>query len=235
MIHSPTYLIIGNGRLATHIKRYFDLLAVPYLQCTRKNLHDLKKLSKRTNRILVLLPDDQIDAFVKKHKALTNPHAIWIHCSGALSIADAESAHPLASFSENLFDLKFYKDIPFFTEQGRKTFPELFPDLPNPQVAIKPNDKPLYHAWSCMAGNFTTLLWQGFFKHLKHKHDLPTCLIHPYLLSVSQNLIHSRDPLTGPLKRNDQKTIERHLGAIDRDVLKNLYQAFVKFHEENKT
>lgn len=235
MNNSPTYLIIGNGRLAKHLLHYFNLLNISCLQCARQDLNNFTQFSEQADRILVLIPDDQIEAFVSQHKPQADTQAIWIHCSGALSIASAESAHPLASFSENLFDLEFYKTIPFFTENGRKTFSELFPNLPNPHAAIDPKDKAIYHALSCMAGNFSTLLWQNFSEHLKHKHNLPAQLMHPYLLSITQNLVHSHDPLTGPLKRGDQKTINRHLDAIDSKALKNLYRAFVKFHENNPT
>ncbi|MEW6702639.1 MAG: DUF2520 domain-containing protein [Bacteroidota bacterium] len=236
----PKYLIVGNGRLAKHFLHYFELLGVSYIQFVRENLNEFVQLSNAaarsevSDRILLLIRDDQIENFIHEYKSKIAPQLIWIHCSGVLSIEEAESAHPLASFSEVLFDLQFYKSIPFVTEKGRKNFHELFPQLQNPNFEINKEEKELYHAWCSIAGNFTTILWQNFFNYLKDDLLLPKEVAHQFLASISENLIKSNDPLTGPLKRGDAKTIERHLLQLKNSPLEDIYKSFIKLFETSK-
>lgn len=239
-IDKPKYLIVGNGRLAKHFLHYFDLLDVSYIQYVRENLNEFVKLSNPSDksesieRILLLIRDDQIENFIHEYKNKISPQLIWIHCSGVLSIEEAESAHPLASFSEVIFDLRFYKSIPFVTEKGRKNFHELFPQLQNFNFEIYKEEKELYHAWCSIAGNFSVILWQRFFHFLENQLTIPAGSAYPYLKSVTQNLMLSKDPLTGPIKRGDSKTIEKHLDQLKGSPLEDVYKSFIKLFEKSK-
>lgn len=227
------YLIVGGGKLARHFLHYFNLVGIHYLSCTRKNLSEFVKLSENVDRILLLIRNDEIESFIKEHKNKIASQKIWIHCSGVLSIDEAESAHPLASFSNVLFDKQFYSTIPFITEKGRKNFRELFPQLHNPSFEINKGQKEIYHAWCSMAGNFTTILWQNFFSFLQKDLHLQLNVAYPFLFTISQNLIHANDPLTGPLKRGDSETIELHLRLLKDSPMEDVYKSFVKLYEKN--
>ncbi|MHB9040576.1 MAG: 2-dehydropantoate 2-reductase PanG, partial [Melioribacteraceae bacterium] len=137
----PKYLIVGNGKLAKHFIYYFSSLNISYSQITRESIDAFENESLKTDRILVLINDDQIENFVAQHRKDFLEDKIWIHCSGVLSIEKAESAHPLVSFTEKLFDLEFYKSIPFVVEDGRRNLHELFPELPNPGFSIAQGKK----------------------------------------------------------------------------------------------
>lgn len=236
----PTYLIVGNGRLAGHFLHYFDFLGISWYQCTRRNLHEFSDLlnasdhGRRVTRVLLLIRDDQIEGFVKEYKPRVLSDVIWIHCSGVLSIEEAESAHPLASFSRVLFEDEFYPSIPFITEKGRAGFGTLFPGLSNPHVDITKEQKVLYHAMCSVAGNFTTMLWQHFFNFLKHDLDVHEHMAFPFLESIARNLILSDDPLTGPIKRGDANTIKRHLDKLNNTPLEGVYRSFINLHAGGK-
>lgn len=222
------YLIVGGGNLANHFKHYFSLLNISYIQITRQNVNEFEKYALKAERILILINDDRIEEFVALHCKRELQDKIWIHCSGVLSINNAEGAHPLASFSEELFDLEFYKSVPFITEKGRKTFNQLFPSLPNPSFTIPKEKKELYHTWCSMAGNFTTILWQNYFQFLENELSIPRSYAQKYIYSITHNLIYSKDPLTGPLKRGDGKTIQMHLEQLHGSTFKEVYKSFVK-------
>ncbi len=234
------YLVIGNGRLARHFLHYFDLLGVSYNHCTRQNLHELAQLAKPlvrsgvSGRILLLIRDDQMMDFIRTYKQQVSSKIIWIHCSGVLSMDDAEAAHPLSSFSDVLFEDGFYASIPFVTEKGRRSFGELFPELPNPSYEIGREQKELYHAWCSMAGNFSTMLWQHFFHFLKHDLHLENQVAYAFLASITENLIRSKDPLTGPLKRGDTRTIERHLDQLKNTPMEGVYKSFINLYKNSK-
>ncbi len=146
------YLIIGNGRLATHLSHYFQQLSIPFLQWWRGCEQDFQSLMDQTAKILVLINDDAIEDFIHNN-LITDNHHNWIHCSGLLAIPVAESAHPLMTFSDTLYDLETYQNTLFVTEIGKTSFPELFPELPNPHIAIPSGRKGFYHAWCSMAAD----------------------------------------------------------------------------------
>lgn len=229
-----TYLVIGDGRLAKHFIRYFTLLSIPFQRYTRNSPEPFSTHQFACNRILVLINDKEIVRFIQKHKVDSSEDALWIHCSGLISTELAESAHPLASFSDHLFDLEFYKSIPFVLEKGRKCFSEILPGLPNPNLEIDKADKALYHTMCVVAGNFGTILWLEFEKFLSEKLQTQKSAMFPYLDSVRQNLEHAKDPLTGPLKRNDHETMERHLKSLEGSPLKEIYTSFVNLYAKQK-
>jgi len=234
-VDETAYLIIGNGRLARHLMRYLALLNIPYRQYTRKSPDQFKSYISGISHVLVLISDTEIVNFVTENKPFTKPDTIWIHCSGLVTTELAESAHPLTSFSDHLFDLDFYKTIPFVLEKGRRPFFELFPSMPNPHVTIESSEKEHYHAMCVLSGNFSTILWMEFEKYLSTQLCVPGSTMLPYLKSITQNLEHSSDPLTGPLKRNDQQTISKHLENLGDSPLKNIYTSFVNFYAKNQT
>ena len=227
------YLIIGNGRLAKHIAHYFDLSGIPYLNWYRKSSESLHLLISQAQKILVLINDDEIENFISQNNN-DFKHKTWIHCSGLLSTPLAESAHPLMTFSNSLYDLETYKSIPFITEKGRENFHDLFPELANINFPIKSELKPLYHAWCVMSGNFTTILWQRFFDILENDLGIYRKYAYPYLTKIAENLGTSTSPLTGPLARGDKKVIEKNLLALKDEPFVEIYRAFVNTHNKMK-
>jgi 2-dehydropantoate 2-reductase len=224
------YLVIGNGRLARHITHYLGLLNIPFSQYTRHATGPISSYLSDCNHVLVLIRDGEIVNFIKKHKHEVSDSVRWVHCSGVLQTDQAESAHPLASFSEVLFDEPFYRTIPFAIQKGGRSFSEILPGFPNPYFEIDKAAKEKYHAMCVMAGNFSTILWMEFEKYLWQELGIPKPFMLPYLQSTVMNLEHVEDPLTGPLKRNDQETIQKNLSHLNDPAIKELYQAFVKFY-----
>jgi predicted short-subunit dehydrogenase-like oxidoreductase (DUF2520 family) len=142
----------------------------------------------------------------------------------------AATAHPLMTFSNELYDHETYRRIPFVCGRGGVGFAALFPELPNPSFVIDPRDMPRYHALCTMAGNFTTLLWAKAFEDFEGRLRLPRETLYPYLERVAANLAASSAPLTGPLARGDLATVGRHLEALDGDPYGEVYRAFVAAH-----
>ncbi len=226
-----SYLIVGNGKLSKHLQNYFILKLIPFYVITRETITDFKSYASLSQKILVVINDDQIEEFILTHKDESNKDKTWIHCSGSLSTQLAESAHPLMTFTDDLYDLKTYERIPFITERGRKNFKELFPELNNPEYSINPDDKLLYHTLCVTSGNFTTILWQYFFNFLKSK-DIPQDAAYEFLRATTNNLINSKNPLTGPLQRKDRKIISSHLNALEYSSMKDVYLAMLELYNE---
>ena len=226
------YLLIGSGRLASHLSAYFNGLGIPYLNWNRSDSHSLQSLIPQVNKMLLAITDNNIEPFIR-HNFKKYSNKTIIHFSGSLSIEGIESAHPLMTFSDKIYSPEFYKTIPFITEKGKKPFTDLFPELSNPSFVIDSEQKPYYHAWCSIAGNFTTILWQNFEERLQDKFDIPKEAAVPYLQKVMENIIESSRPLTGPFVRKDFSTIEKHKKALKEDAFINIYEEFYSFYFNN--
>lgn len=237
------YAILGGGRLARHFSRYFQLLGVPH-QCwtrdpgspfntfkTADAEHRLRQTLVGADHVLLLVSDHAIAALLKQFPYLNDKQLI--HCSGALTIPGVAGAHPMMTFSDSLYDLDLYRSIPFVVETGH-TFRDLFPSLQNPGFAVAVEDKARYHALCVIAGNFAQLMWKGVLDRFDKQFEWPAGILEPYLKQVTTNFVQNpKSALTGPLVRNDDKTIERNIDALEGDPLQNVYQAFVDLHRHS--
>jgi predicted short-subunit dehydrogenase-like oxidoreductase (DUF2520 family) len=230
MSKAAAFAIIGDGRLATHLKHYFSQLDLPYQAWSRRsdpNENYLANVLTSSTHILLAISDSAIENFIIQHPELNQK--MVIHFSGQLSSEYAYSAHPLMTFTTQLFNLEQYQKIPFILEQKSPDFSALLPGLTNPSYQIPKQLKSLYHALCVLSGNFTIILWQKFFSELENKFQLPKELAYPYLQQIFANLQdhQQQQMLTGPLARNDQQTITANLQALENDPFQKIYQAFV--------
>ena len=227
----PTYLIIGNGRVARHFCRYFDFLGISYTQWHRRlPVADLARVLPDATHILLLIRDDAIEGFSKAH--LSDCAALKIHFSGALTVAGGHGAHPLMTFGTEMYGIEKYQSIPFVVDRGAPDFATLLPGLANTHVRLDPQDKAKYHALCVMAGNFSCLLWQKLFDCLEKDFNIPVDIAHPYLRQQTENLLKDHvSALTGPLARGDTATIARNLAALKDDPLQAVYESFVQAYK----
>lgn len=230
----PRYAIIGAGRMARHFSHYLTLLQIPHRQWSRtQSLQELADIVTNSDCILLLISDAAIETVIQQNPILQTK--CLVHFSGQLVTPLAHSAHPLMTFSHDLYPLETYQKVPFILEQGRSSFAELFPQLPNLHFAIPPQLKSLYHSLCVLSGNFTTILWQKFFAELENTFQVPAQVAYPYLQQIAMNLqLNPKAALTGPLARDDQKTITANLQALTDDPFQAVYQAFVDAHKISK-
>jgi len=231
-----SYLIIGSGRVAKHFQCYLDLLHLPFQSWSRQDntVQELLSFAEQCSPILLLISDQAIAEFLERHPFLKSK--TLLHFSGSLTVAGVHSAHPLMTFAPGSYDLETYQKIPFILSEESPAFSLLLPGLPNASYRISEQLRPYYHALCVLSGNFTALLWQKFFKEIEERFQLPRELAHPYLKQVLQNLLRgSQQALTGPLARNDQKTISANLQALENDSFQQIYQAFVDAYKKTES
>jgi hypothetical protein len=219
------YLLVGTGRLSRHLQHYLAMESIAFELWDRSSAERFESMLARAGAVVVLISDDAIEPFLARRATGDRPP--WIHCSGSLTTPLADCAHPLMLFGDELYDHATYRRIPFVTERGRRSFPELFPGLANPHSEIDPGLKGLYHTLCTMGGNLSTLLWMKVFEDAEGRLGLERELFYPYLEQVTRSLMVSADPLTGPLARGDERTVARHLAALVGDPFEGVYRAFV--------
>jgi hypothetical protein len=230
---NTSYLVIGDGRLARHVRHYLDLLNLSQKTWRRSDGPVLlKELAESSSHALMAISDGAIDSFYLENPALKNLSCV--HFSGSLLSPYMPSAHPLMTFGRDLYELKTYREIPFVLERGRGSFADLLPGLPNPSHAIDAEKKTLYHALCVLSGNFTVMLWEKAFSSFARELGLDKQVLLPYLDRTARNLAASEagsSVLTGPLARHDHATIEKHLRTLGSDPFAEVYRAFVSAHE----
>jgi len=237
------YLIIGRGRLAQHLNFYLANLGqqtaswhrqLSANQLPSQTFETLKTLAEQNQKILLCLPDDEIQNFAYSNLREHLPKTV--HFSGARSFVDIAGAHPLMTFSTNLYDASIYPKIPFVIEKEcQQSLAEILPGLPNPFYAIAARQKPLYHALCVMAGNFTTLLWKNGFETFSQELRIPAEALTPYLQQITENLIaNPEQALTGPIARGDTHTLIHNLDALRDRPEQKLYYAFLNFVLEKR-
>ncbi len=234
---NPSYLIIGNGRVAKHLSHYFNLLGLQNQQYHYKDsIERLEQKLQNSTHILVLIKDDAIEDFIKTNLLDRCTNKLIIHCSGALQSQYAYSAHPLMTFGDKLLDLETYKSVPFICESESLEFKYLMPNLPNKDYYIDPSNKTYYHALCAIANNFTTILWQEIKNRFETQLKMDFKVMLPIMHQTIKNIDNDIDnALTGPLKRNDHLIINKHLESLKNDELSNLYQEFVKLYKRKST
>jgi predicted short-subunit dehydrogenase-like oxidoreductase (DUF2520 family) len=236
------YAIIGDGRLARHMKHYLGLLGLAHGAWARNphstfNDHRHPNAGERlaatlepASHVLLLVSDDAIAELLRRFPALHGGGRRLVHCAGALSLPGVAGAHPLMTFGDDLYDLERYQSVPFLVESGYR-FGDLMPGLPNPSHSVPTEQKALYHALCVMAGNFPQILWRGVEARFRDRLQLPREVLEPYLRQVLDNFL--RDPqgaLTGPLARGDAQTMTRNLAALGDDPMAAVYAAFQELH-----
>lgn len=234
------YAILGDGRLARHLRHYLQLEGHACSGWARNprsafNSHDhadpearLRATLRDATHVVLAVSDDAIAPLLRRYPFL-HQHRL-VHCAGALSLPNVAGAHPLMTFGPELYDRATYRAIPFMVEQGHD-FAALFPGLPNPHHAIAPENKAEYHALCVMAGNFPQVLWRAVGERLDRDLGVPHEALSAYLRQSLENfLAHPEGALTGPLARGDVATLDRNLSALGEGGLGDLYRAFVDFH-----
>ena len=184
------------------------------------------------HKILCAISDDSLIEFIESLKKKF-PSKKYIHFSGFVHTDSANGVHPLMTFGPKMLTLDEYKNIPFITEKGKTSFSKLFPELHNPAFSIPVNEKPLYHAWCSMAGNFTSMIWIALRKQFEIW-NLPVYVIKPYLIQIINNALSNTPQVTGPIVRSDIKTIKGHKKALENSIYLELYQSFEKVIQKEK-
>jgi hypothetical protein len=221
----PTYTLVGNGRVASHLSFYLNAMEIPHKRWHRQQSSPLQPVLE-CDYLLLAISDNALEAWIDENISPKKCHII--HFSGTITTPKAIGMHPLYSFPPDLQPLDTYHAIPFICDQTSLRFQDIFPSLPNPTYQIPSNLRPYYHALCVMAGNFSVILWQKLFHEFSQKLGIDAQAGHFYMNQIFTSL--SKNPetaLTGPLHRRDFTAIQRNLDALETDSFKEIYQSFV--------
>jgi predicted short-subunit dehydrogenase-like oxidoreductase (DUF2520 family) len=227
-------LIFGSGRVGASFAAYLAHLGHEISVISRSDIAaDRARVAlcvRNADLVAAAIPDDLLSAWAGEWRAeLSGKKAI--HFSGAVLIDGINSYHPLFSFPTSPLPPAVMSRISIAREKGAPAFGDLFPGAPNPEIEISAADRPYYHALAVLSGNFAAFLWNETAKGFADRFGLPPeTILAPYLEGVVDRFRETPlTSMTGPVKRQDRRTVEANLAALERDPgLKRLYLAFLE-------
>lgn len=182
----------------------------------------------------ICVPDSQIAACGREvAREMDWKGKIVLHPSGALSSDELQplrqrgaavaAAHPLMTFVRR--SSPSLKGVPFGMEGDRKAVEmarRLVRDLGGKSFAVRPQDKPLYHAWGAFASPLLIALLASAEQVAVAAGERSRLAARQRMLPILQQTLRNygrlgpAEAFSGPLVRGDVATVRRHVQALSK-------------------
>jgi predicted short-subunit dehydrogenase-like oxidoreductase (DUF2520 family) len=209
----PTLRVVGPGRAGSSLARALEA-AGWYVAEPVHHGDDPSAAARDVDLVVIATPD----SVVAEVAAAIEPGAVVAHLAGSLgldALAPHErraAIHPLRSIPTPDTDLRGA----WFAVAGDLIAERVVDDLGGHRVAVADADRAAYHAAACIASNHLVALL-GQVERVAAAAGVP---LDAYLDLVRQTVdnvaeLGPVDALTGPVRRGDEATVDRHLAALD--------------------
>ena len=239
-------VLLGSGNVAYHlalalksadhvelIQRYSrngnnNSYFEPTLPCTNQ-LKDLKK----ADIYIIAINDDSISSFSKK---LASLDGLVVHTSGSIGMNELDQNlkrgvfYPVQTFTIN--QKIDFKKVPLIIEADSKEDLQLLYHLAtalSDQVfELNSSEREKLHVSAVFANNFSNYMF-ACADTICQEFNLPFDILKPIILETAKKIqdISPKEAQTGPARRNDQATIEKHLELLQGEK-KEVYQILSK-------
>ena len=245
MIPKPviTVGIIGSGNLAWSLAANLKEYHFSIEQVISRNLESAKAFAKHfeipvaSESISEIFPDLDLvflltqDTFLKTvseelaHSGGKN--TLFVHCSGSAALEEISAGGrklavmwPLQTFSKN--KILSLKNIPLFIEAEDSLLPEIreiAQTLSEKVFFLNSGERQKMHLAAVISGNFSTVLFSIAEKISKETTGKGLELFIPYLEEclTKANEQGPMIALTGPAKRGDQNTMNKHIQFLKKE------------------
>jgi predicted short-subunit dehydrogenase-like oxidoreductase (DUF2520 family) len=254
-------VIIGTGNVAKAFSMAFCKVGFNMLQVVGRNpekadrlaklinaeaITDLQNINKSADLYLIAVSDDAVESISGQ---IPQVDGIVVHTSGAISIEVLKARHahggvlyPIFSFWGQEID---FERVPLCVEGTDKSIEwqlqELSKKIRALPTILASEERLKIHLAAVIANNFTNYLWLKTEAYLGQNH-LDFKLLQPLIQQSAEKLrtTNAADSQTGPAKRGDRSTIEKHLDLLhENEELLSIYRNFTHsiydyFHEKNK-
>lgn len=239
--------IIGSGNVANHLAEEFSRLGLLEEIRSRNSKegselaaaynvsfqNDITSVSPASNLVLLCISDDAIESVAKNLKL---DSCILAHTSGFISMDVLQTAgvqygsfYPLQTFTKNR-TVRF-DQIPILIdaseEETKKSLLLLADGLSRKASFLADEKRSPLHLAAVISNNFTNHLL-ALAKQYCEQQELDFSLLKPLIIETFSKGLE-QDPKsiqTGPAKRQDLATIDKHLALIEDDNLKAIYKEF---------
>ncbi len=239
-------VILGNGNVATQLtKAFYKKKGVNLAQVysrSKPSKFILKNNIATTNKIehlknahiyIIAISDDAISNFSKQ---LNFKDKLVVHTSGSVALNDLQCKankgifYPLQSISKN--KKISFKNIPLCIEatnqKDYKLLEKLAKSISNKIYKINSEQRKSLHVAAVFVNNFTNHLYK-IGNDICDEHQVDFEVLKPLILETAKKIKHlsPNNAQTGPAKRNDKKTIKKHMDMLNKEQ-QNIYSLLTK-------
>lgn len=244
--------LIGSGNLGSHLFAHWqDHPSIEIMQWVNRSIRPPNVSG--TSCISTIDDLQAADAYIlavpdRSIPSLSNQlpqTGMAIHCSGSVPLSqlknqgDKAVLYPLQTFSKT--QKLIMNEVPLFLEIADGTDSKTLHHIANSwspkQYWIDSKQRQQLHLAAVFANNFTNQLYH-IAGDICQRNQLPFDVLQPLIQETAQK-IASMTPTaaqTGPAKRNDQETIDKHLNLLSAPLEKQIYvllsQAILNQHHE---
>lgn len=252
MITPPAIVILGAGNVGANLLRQMLACGIPPVQLYNRTSDRARTLVENlsipyTSRYedivgnadlyILAVKDDAIADCAKALSQTVHPGAFVVHSSGATPLTilrESFSRHgvfyPLQTFTRGR--TPEFREITICIDAAVEADLSILSSLANRLGCraehINDEKRALLHVAAVVVNNFVNHLYHIGFELLREK-GISFELLLPLIRETALRQISGLDPAawqTGPAKRNDRMTIEKHLSLLSaNDALHALYQA----------
>ncbi len=208
-----------------------------------KAVEELNFSESKAKMFVIAIADDAIESVVEQMVLPEN--AIVVHTSGTKSLAEFEKwlriysdvkvqsgiLYPLQTFSKKV-KIDFEEQVPICIEASEQITEDILvkiaQDLSELTYIVTSKERRILHLAAVMACNFTNHLL-AISKEILEDEELDFSMLRPLINETFRKAITTQDPAdvqTGPARRRDTETIEKHL-----TVLKNKNENYQKIYK----
>lgn len=236
-------VLLGAGNVATHLyKAFIKSKDVSVSQWYNRNLEpiqtyknevevidDINKL-KKADVYIIAVSDDAISNLSSQ---LPFENRLVVHTSGCVGIYELDKKnergvfYPLQTFSKNA-EVDF-KQVPICIEvikkNNLKTLKSLSEALGSESHKVNTEQRKALHLAAVFVNNFTNQLYRIAHEITESK-GVEFNILKPLILETAKK-VQDLSPYmaqTGPAKRNDKKTIRKHLKLLENQHHKDIYE-----------
>lgn len=187
---------------------------------------------------IIAIPDDAIATF---SETLPFQNKLVVHTSGSvpLNVLSEKNRkgvfYPLQSFSKNR-EVPF-NEIPICIEtveaSDRVLLQSLGEILSEKVVVVSSEARLKLHLAAVFVNNFTNHMY-SIGSAILEENELPFSLLQPLIAETARKIetLSPSEAQTGPARRNDTKTIEKHLHLLGNGTNRTVYQEITKAIQE---
>lgn len=235
--------LLGAGNVATHLFKAFKTSnQITVKQWFNRNIDAISTYKSEveiTDSIDALEAADVFiiavsdNAVANVSKSLTVKNQLVVHTSGSVNVHDLDKKHrrgvfyPLQSFSKKA-TLNF-ADVPICIETLNKSdYPilkTLATAIGSPVKKINSDQRRVLHLAAVFVNNFTNQMYR-IAHEIVESEAAEFDLLKPLILETAKK-VQDMSPYmaqTGPAKRNDTKTINKHIAILENEQHQEIYK-----------
>ncbi|MDY5969944.1 MAG: Rossmann-like and DUF2520 domain-containing protein [Bacteroidales bacterium] len=250
-----TISFVGSGNVATHLALALKAAGHQILQVFSREYDHAERLAHQVfaepiDKLALLYPTADVYVLAVSDDALFDlaldlrlREALVVHTSGTvpMKVLEPISRKCGVAWSPQTFVREVamqYDQLPFCIEgstpQVEQQIAALMETVSQKIFRLNSEQRQWLHLSAVMVSNFGNAL-NALAQEQLERHDLPFDVLTPLIQTTAEKALHGDlwSLQTGPARRRDQKTIDRHRQMLlDQPRLKELYELFTQIIQE---